>query len=335
MSDIKTRLKIARKARRLSGEELGQLLGVTQSTISQWESGRRKPKLSTLTRIADALNVCLQWLITGQGQMERDKSLDAMRAAYESKRPEIKRAEKHTRPFHKSAQAVKEFREKASMEARDLAQRIRLIRRELGLSQAELADKLDVDASLISRWEKGDRAPDKLQLAALSRALEVHAQWLVTGEGEVFMTEHEILVEKLKAGELSGDFQPARLRWIPNLGTVPGGYPYAPSVVPQHSTPVSADVMRHPRAFSLTVRGNSMAPAIVDGDEVACEPFDGRFLPPGATVIAMVAGETTLKSYFKKGNQHLLVSTNGTVQPIPLREDDYIVARVLLVIKKP
>lgn len=50
-------IKAARKARRLTQEDLGKALGVSSSFIAQYETGKRNPKYKTLCRIAEALQI--------------------------------------------------------------------------------------------------------------------------------------------------------------------------------------------------------------------------------------------------------------------------------------
>jgi len=49
-------LKYWRTRRKLSQENLGAALGVTQGLISQWESGETEPPLSRIFELAEALN---------------------------------------------------------------------------------------------------------------------------------------------------------------------------------------------------------------------------------------------------------------------------------------
>jgi transcriptional regulator with XRE-family HTH domain len=58
-------IKNMRRKKGLTQEELGRLLGVKKSSISRWESGDRKVKLTTMRNIAGALNVPLEWLVNG------------------------------------------------------------------------------------------------------------------------------------------------------------------------------------------------------------------------------------------------------------------------------
>ena len=58
------KIRMIRKAKGLTQKALGEALGVTQATIQQLESGKRNPKFNTLQRIADALNVPVEELIS-------------------------------------------------------------------------------------------------------------------------------------------------------------------------------------------------------------------------------------------------------------------------------
>lgn len=59
MRNIGEEIKKARKIAGISQAELGALVGVTDRTISRYESGQIKVPEKTLEKIADALNVTL------------------------------------------------------------------------------------------------------------------------------------------------------------------------------------------------------------------------------------------------------------------------------------
>lgn len=68
--NVGDRIRKARKLRGLTGSQLGELLGVKHSVISQWETGARKnPRTDSIQRIASALDISLEWLLTGSGHM--------------------------------------------------------------------------------------------------------------------------------------------------------------------------------------------------------------------------------------------------------------------------
>jgi len=63
-----------------------------------------------------------------------------------------------------------------------IGQRLRLIREQLGLSQAQLAKKIGFSQNAISHWERGERDIPTQALIALKR-LGINIDWLLTGEG--------------------------------------------------------------------------------------------------------------------------------------------------------
>lgn len=56
-------LKKIRQERKLSQQELAKKLGLAQSTIGMWESGRRTPKIAELNRMAKILDITVTRLI--------------------------------------------------------------------------------------------------------------------------------------------------------------------------------------------------------------------------------------------------------------------------------
>lgn len=82
--------------------------------------------------------------------------------------------------------------------------RLRELRDHAGLSQADLAKALDVDTSLISRWEKGTREPSLSQLMAIARVLGVTLDYLLHGRLEAhfqFRSKKTLAAEKKSAIE--------------------------------------------------------------------------------------------------------------------------------------
>lgn len=60
------RLKSARKARGMSGVDLGAALEVSKQTISNWEHGRNQPDLDQLAKICQVLHVTADSLVLAQ-----------------------------------------------------------------------------------------------------------------------------------------------------------------------------------------------------------------------------------------------------------------------------
>jgi transcriptional regulator with XRE-family HTH domain len=70
------------------------------------------------------------------------------------------------------------------MNLQDLAQRIRGQREKRGLKQQDLANALHVSPQAVSKWERGENAPDIAVLAPLSKLLGVSTDWLLAANDE-------------------------------------------------------------------------------------------------------------------------------------------------------
>lgn len=59
-------LRELRKARGITMKELGDMLGVSESTISLYENGKREPSYELLLKIAEFFNVSVDYLLRGE-----------------------------------------------------------------------------------------------------------------------------------------------------------------------------------------------------------------------------------------------------------------------------
>jgi len=63
--DIGTRVRAARRDRGLTQDELADQVGVSRSAVAQWETGRSGQVTGNLSRIADVLEVSVEYLMYG------------------------------------------------------------------------------------------------------------------------------------------------------------------------------------------------------------------------------------------------------------------------------
>ena len=84
-----------------------------------------------------------------------------------------------------------------------LGTRIAALRREAGLSQAELASRLQVSPSALGMYEQGRREPSADTLVRLSRELGVTTDYLLTGKPAERETEKldELLLGRIRAAD--------------------------------------------------------------------------------------------------------------------------------------
>ncbi len=69
-----TRLLSTRKKKKISQDELAKTIGVHAPVIGRYERDEVKPSIETATKIAEALEVSLDYL-TGLSDLELDKSI--------------------------------------------------------------------------------------------------------------------------------------------------------------------------------------------------------------------------------------------------------------------
>ena len=72
---VGNRIKKARKDAGLTQKELGERLGLSFQAVAQWENDLRKPKMETVQRIADALEIDVNWLLNGYTLEDRDQAM--------------------------------------------------------------------------------------------------------------------------------------------------------------------------------------------------------------------------------------------------------------------
>ena len=63
-------LKILRKEKNLTQEQLAEQFNVSSRTISRWETGSNMPDLSLLVELADFYNVDIREIIDGERKSE-------------------------------------------------------------------------------------------------------------------------------------------------------------------------------------------------------------------------------------------------------------------------
>ena len=69
----------------------------------------------------------------------------------------------------------------------NLAERLKFFRESLGLTQEEFAKKLNTTQAVISNYERGARVPTADFLNRLTEIFHLDINWLLTGEGPMFV----------------------------------------------------------------------------------------------------------------------------------------------------
>ena len=134
------RITELRKALSLTMEAFGQKLGVTKSSISNIESGRRKLTEQMILSICREFGVNEEWLRNGTGGPD-------------------------------------------DMFVSKMNERIRQIRRELCLTQAEFASRIGSVQNTITGYESGRRNPSAPVISLICKEFGVNEEWLRNGTG--------------------------------------------------------------------------------------------------------------------------------------------------------
>ncbi|MBQ3157603.1 MAG: helix-turn-helix transcriptional regulator [Clostridia bacterium] len=76
------------------------------------------------------------------------------------------------------------------MDYKDLGRRVRLLRRQNGMTQEELAEKADISASFMGHIERGTRKASLETLVYLCNALKTTPQFLLAASLDSDLTDH-------------------------------------------------------------------------------------------------------------------------------------------------
>ncbi len=70
----------------------------------------------------------------------------------------------------------------------DVADRIKSLRKTLGLSQEAFGKLAGVSKSAVSQWERGTTLPERDALMSLQRKRRVSQTWVISGKGDMFLS---------------------------------------------------------------------------------------------------------------------------------------------------
>jgi len=211
------------------------------------------------------------------------------------------------------------------MEFKDrLTQRLK----ETGLTQSELAKRINVSRTTITFWKTGVNKLSGENLMALAKALRCSARWLATGEGAPVPEGISLDKPWLDMDDASNVEQGPPIvspyRAIPIVGTAQmgaEGYWYA---LEEADGTVDA-YSRDASAYALRLKGDSMEPAIHSGWVAVIEP-DRDYFPGEYVMVRTTEGESMLKRllYCNEAEVSLLSVNGHAIRNIPTEQIEHI-----------
>lgn len=174
--------------------------------------------------------------------------------------------------------------------------RIKLLREELGMTQQELADKLDGAKSTVAMYEKGDRKPSLEILIKLSEIFNCSIDYILC-QSDIKTNKNDPAVVLV-------------------YGTIPAGIPMEMIEDVIDTEEIDASMLKGGKQFfGLKVKGNSMYPDYLDNDTLILEKVDD--VESGTDAVIRVNGDdATFKRVFKSENGIILQPLNSEFQPM-------------------
>jgi repressor LexA len=138
------------------------------------------------------------------------------------------------------------------------------------------------------------------------------------------------LPHRSRALEVVPEAAPAHAVTIPLVGRVAAGTPIEAVEVPE-SIALPEELLGRGETFALRVRGDSMVgEGILDGDLIVVEARGEA--PDGATVVALVRGEATVKKLYRERGRVRLAPANDRLAPIVARAEEVEVRGVVIAV---
>ncbi|HEM9366171.1 TPA: transcriptional regulator [Streptococcus agalactiae] len=142
LTNFPQKLREERKKRGYTQEEMAKLLAIGQSAYAKWENGRTEPTLDNIIKLANILDVTVDYLLG--------------------------RSDNFSNTIVLSKNNMKSF-----------SKRLKELRLEKNQTQQEVADKIGINRGSYSNWEKGKREPSFSKLIELSKLLNTTPNYLL------------------------------------------------------------------------------------------------------------------------------------------------------------
>lgn len=159
------------------------------------------------------------------------------------------------------------------------ADRLKVALAKQGLTQTDLAKRLNVSAQTVQQWAAGKTTPRSKRLEGLAAALHVRPQWLLLGEGKQAANDgHELIFEETEIIDDDAPLSPDEIE-LPCFREVEfAAGDGRTQVIENHGRTMRFSLSRLARAgvnpthaACATAAGKSMEPTILDGSPIGID----------------------------------------------------------------
>lgn len=147
MEKFHEKLKMLRKKKGLTQQEVADFFGIQQAVYQKWESGNRKPSYENLSMLACIFDVSIDYLLGDYLEISKERYLKLKKQKEEEK---------------KNLFSV----------------RLKELRLRHGFNQEELAKQIGIKQNSYSDWEHGKCKPNYEKLEKIADFFGVSLDWL-------------------------------------------------------------------------------------------------------------------------------------------------------------
>ena len=177
-------IKKYRKEKKLTQKELASLAGVNEVTIRSYEAEKYRPKIETLQKIADALDVSIATL----DPTLYEKKITVPKFEFIQKIADELIIHKSDIPSGQSDQIIHELVNEIlakETNCNTIGHRIKLSREALGLSQRDLANMINISEEAISKYESDPQEDIPLIIIKkIAKKLHVSNNYIIWGSDD-------------------------------------------------------------------------------------------------------------------------------------------------------
>lgn len=185
---------------------------------------------------------------------------------------------------------------------------IKTLRMESGMTQSDLAQKLNISTSTVAMWETGRRHPSSELYGVLADIFDVDLDYLYL-RSDIRKKISKNQLPPFESISIEEKFR------IPVLGEVAAGQPIFAEENYIGYEEISDELAATGTFFGLRIKGDSMSPRIAEGDTVIVRQQDDA--ESGDIVIVLINGDTaTCKRLMKYQEGISLISFNPAYAPM-------------------